>query len=175
MRLTATQAKWLKTAHLVTVACWAGGALSLILLHQLRFEGVAPGGELHGIDRAAHLIDINIVVIGGALGCLVTGLLYSVCTGWGFIRHRWIIGKWLITLFGILFGTFALGPWEKGMLALSGKLGHAALTNDAYLRYMHMNFGFGLLQVCLLIGAIWLSVFKPWKRPPPAVQPKERP
>lgn len=78
MRFTATQTKWLKTAHLITVACWLGGALALVLLHQLRFAGVAPGSELHGIDRAAHLIDMGIVVLAGAMGCLATGLLYSL-------------------------------------------------------------------------------------------------
>lgn len=60
------------------------------------------------------------------------------------------------------------------MLALSRELGDAALANAAYLRHMHMNFGFGLFQIFLLMGAVWLSVFKPWKRPPAAVQTQEQ-
>ena len=164
MKFSPAQTKWLKCFHLLAVAGWVGGALSLMLLHFLRFEGAEEIGDiLHGIDRASHLIDMGVVVLLGAIGCLLTGLLYSLFTNWGFFRHKWLIIKWAITIFGILAGTFFLGPWETAMNDISRQQGGAALLDAKYLSSMYLNFWFGILQVVLLVSAMFLSVFKPWK------------
>ena len=163
MKLSPAQTKWLKCFHLLAAAGWVGGALSLMLLHFLRFEGAEIGDVLHGIDRASHLIDMGVVVLLGALGCLLTGLLYSLLTNWGFFRHKWLVVKWAITVFGILSGTFFLGPWETAMNDISRQQGGAALLDAEYLSSMYLNFWFGILQVVLLVSAMFISVFKPWK------------
>jgi len=164
MKLNPSQTKWLKCFHLLAAAGWIGGAISLMLLHFLRFQGDAIGDVLHGIDRASHMIDMGVVVLLGALGCFLTGLLYSLLTNWGFFRHKWLIVKWVITVFCILSGTFFLGPWETGMNDISRQLGGAALLDDRYLSYMYLNFWFGMVQVLLLVSAMFISVFKPWRR-----------
>ena len=163
MPFNARQTKWLKGFHLLAVSGWAGGALSLAILHFLRFKGAEAANDLHGIDRAAHLIDMGIIVGLGATGCLITGLLYSLCTNWGFFRHKWVAAKWIVTLFCVLAGTFALGPWEKAMVAISGQLGGEALSDAKYLSSMHLNFWGGILQIALIVFMIFISVFKPWK------------
>ena len=163
MRFSSTQTKWLKCIHLLAVAGWAGGAVSLMLLHFLRFQGVEVGNDLHGIDMAAHLIDMVVIVWLGAVGCLVTGLLYSLCTNWGFFRHKWVLVKWIITIFCVLSGTFFLGPWETTMVEISGELGGSALLDTKYTSSMYLNFWFGIVQVVLIIFAMFISVFKPWK------------
>jgi len=163
MRLSPNLTKWLKSLHLLAVAGWAGGAVSLLILHFLRFNGVESGNELYGIDRAAHLIDMGVVVYLGAFGCLLTGLLYSIFTNWGFFRHKWVLIKWVITIFCILSGTFFLGPWETAMLNISHQSGDTALMNVGYLSSMRLNFWFGIVQLILLIFAMFISVFKPWR------------
>lgn len=154
--------RWLKVVHLTTVACWVGGAASLFLLHFLRFTKSGAQG-LHGIDMAAHTIDMGIVVIAGALASLATGLVYSLLTGWGFLRHRWVMVKWLVTCAAIAFGTVCLGPWEEAMLAISAQQNASAASDGAYSLYRWLNFGFGALQLCVLIFLVWVSVFKPWR------------
>ena len=104
-----------------------------------------------------------VVVVPGAIGCLVTGLLYSICSNWGFFKHRWLIFKWVVTVVVILFGTFFLGPWETNMMVISGELGIASLGDAFYLYNEKMNIIFGSLQVLLLITTIFISIFKPWK------------
>ena len=163
MRLSPNLTKWLKSLHLLAVAGWIGGAIALSVLHFLRFKGGEIGADLHGIDRAAHLIDMVVIVSLGAMGCLLTGLLYSLLTGWGFFRHKWIIVKWVITIFCISSGILFLGPWETAMVTISGQLGGAALQDAEYLSNMYLNFWFGILQIALLIFALCISVFKPWK------------
>ncbi|NDV21010.1 hypothetical protein GO013_16485 [Pseudodesulfovibrio sp. JC047] len=125
--------------------------------------GVNDGGVLYGINQAIHYIDIKIIVILGAFGCLLTGFTYSLFSRWGFFRHGWMILKWIITIAAILFGMFYLGPWEVAMMNLSGQLGLAALTDAAYLQYEFLHAFFGTVQALVLVGLLFISIFKPWK------------
>ena len=68
--------KWLKGFHLIAVACWVGGGVALILLYFLK-DGFADSGVLYGINQSIHHVDMAVVVIPGAFGCLLTGLIYS--------------------------------------------------------------------------------------------------
>jgi uncharacterized membrane protein len=161
-KLTARGLKWLKGFHLVAVSCWIGGGVALILLYFLK-EGVSDGNVLYGINRSIHHVDLAVVVIPGALGCFLTGLIYSSFSNWGFFRHGWMIFKWIVTVAAILFGTFFLGPWETAMMEISGKLGISSLSNTDYLYNEKMNLIFGASQILVLVITVFISIFKPWK------------
>jgi len=120
---------------------------------------------LYGINQSIHHVDMAVVVIPGAIGCLLTGLAYSTLSNWGFFRQRWIIIKWIITISAIFFGTFFLGPWETAMMKISGELGLASLADQEYLYNQRMNLWFGTLQCLVLLLTVWISVFKPWRTP----------
>ena len=75
-RLKAKGLKWLKGFQLIAVSCWVGGAVALILLYFLK-GGVTDGEVLYGINQSIHHVDIAVIVIPGAFGCLLTGLIYS--------------------------------------------------------------------------------------------------
>jgi len=153
----------LKGLHLVAVSCWIGGAASLILLSFSK-AGITDGNVLYGINLSIHHIDMAIVVIAGAVGCLVTGLLYSLFSTWGFLKYRWIAVKWVATVAAILFGTFFLGPWEESMMTISRELGILSLADETYLQSRRMNMIGGFFQCGLLICLVFLSVLKPWGR-----------
>jgi uncharacterized membrane protein len=161
-KLKARGLKWLKCFHLIAVCCWVGGGVALILLFFLK-NGITEGGVLYGINKSIHHVDIAVVVIPGAFGCLVTGVIYSSFSNWGFFRHTWLIFKWIVTVSAILFGTFFLGPWETTMMEISGKLGMSSLSDPAYLYNEEMNLIFGTIQVLVLMTTIFISIFKPWK------------
>lgn len=163
IKFKATGLKWLKSFHLIAVSCWIGGAISLILLYFIK-SGINNGGVLYGINRSIHHVDMAVVVIPGAFGCLITGLVYSLFSNWGFFRHKWIIFKWIVTVAAILFGTFFLGPWETGMMEISGKLGLNSLTDTEYLYNQKMNLVFGTVQVSVLIITVFISIFRPWRK-----------
>ena len=163
MRVIKTKGlKWLKGLHLIAVSCWVGGGVALILLYFLK-EGVASGDVLFGINRSIHHVDMAVVVIPGAFGCLITGFIYSLLSHWGFFKHNWLIFKWIVTIAAILFGTFFLGPWETTMMEISGKIGLSSLNDSAYLHNEKMNLVFGIIQVLVLMITIFISIFKPWK------------
>lgn len=162
-KLTPKGLRWLKGFHLLAASCWIGGALALLTLYFLK-SGISDGGELYGVNRSIHHVDMNIVVLPGAVGSLLTGLVYSLFSHWGFFRHRWITVKWVATVAAIVFGTFWLGPWETAMMEISGKLGISALQDPAYLRSQYLNLAFGGLQTATLIVLVFISIFKPWKK-----------
>jgi hypothetical protein len=161
-KLKAKGLKWLKGFHMIAVSCWVGGGVALILLYFLK-DGVSDGGVLYGINQSIHHVDILIVVIPGAFGCLLTGLIYSLFSNWGFFKHPWLIFKWIVTVSAILFGTFFLGPWETAMMEISGQIGISSLKEPAYLYNENMNLIFGTIQVLVLMITIFVSILKPWK------------
>jgi uncharacterized membrane protein len=162
-KLNAKGLRWLKGFHLIAVSCWVGGVVALMLLYFLK-KGITDGGVLYGINQSIHHVDMWVVVTPGAFGCLFTGLIYSLFSHWGFFKHNWLTVKWVITIIAIASGTFYLGPWENGMLEISGKLGISALSDHTYLYNEKMNFIFGLVQCFLLLITLFISVFKPWKK-----------
>ena len=158
-KLSASGTRTLKTLHLIFAGLWLGSAASLVLLNFLA-DGRAPA-DLHGYNVAMKFVD-DFIIIPGAMGALFTGLVYSIWTNWGFFKYRWVTVKWIITLYGVLFGTFFLGPWLNGMEAISRAVGASAATDPAYLRNLTMNRWWGLFQVATITAAMIVSTVKPW-------------
>jgi len=161
-KLKAKGLQWLKGFHLLAVSCWIGVAVSLISLYFLK-KPVTDGAVLYGINQSIHHVDMSIVVVPGAIGCLLTGLGYSLFSNWGFFKHKWLTFKWIVTVTAIVFGTFFLGPWEAAMMDISGRIGILALGDNAYLWNQKMNLFFGTIQVLILMTTIFISIIKPWK------------
>lgn len=155
--------KLLKLVHLFAASCWVGGAVSLLVLN-IHNESAFNGSVLYGINSAAAAVDWWVVVICGAYGCLITGIVYGLFSNWGFFRHRWLIAKWIITVTAILTGTFFLGKFEATILAFSRDLGLASFYNRDFAVTRSMHLMGGLLQLTCLLAAVGISVFKPWKR-----------
>jgi uncharacterized membrane protein len=161
-KLSSKETQWLKVVHLLFVCSWIGGQLSFLLLQNIKYQLALPDHQ-YAILSSLKAID-DVVIVGGALGCLLTGLVYSLMTPWGFFKHRWISVKWIVTILLILFGTFFLGPWINEMAAISAKEYAAALVNPLYLRDEEMNMAWGTLQFGINISLVIISVLKPWKR-----------
>jgi hypothetical protein len=71
--------------------------------------------------------------------------------------------KWLINVFGVVFGTFWLGQWLDVRPPISQAEGIAALSNPIYLHARTMNLSGGAFQNLTVIFAVFISVLKPWK------------
>ena len=65
---------------------WVGGAVTLST--KQFFVNAANDGELYGVLSMMHYVDL-FIIIPGAIGCLLTGIIYSAWTNWGWFRHRW--------------------------------------------------------------------------------------
>lgn len=151
--------RWLKAFHLFFACLWVGGAFGLTLMNW--FITASEGMQLYGIAGSMKFID-DFVIIPGALGCLLTGLLYSLFTNWGWFKHNWVTVKWIICLYGVIFGTYPLGPWLNGTVPIAMAEGLGALTDPLYLHNKTMLYIFGTFQASTIFFALFLSVLKPW-------------
>jgi uncharacterized membrane protein len=160
-RLSVRGQRWLKIVHLVFACAWLGGALALLLI--LFLARPAGGDELYAVQLCMTIVD-DFLIIPGALGCLFTGVLYGIATNWGFFRHRWLTVKWIATVTVISFGTFWLGPWLNANAALAKAERAAAWMNPDFVHNQAMNMACGPVQLVVLVGLVWVSVAKPWKK-----------
>ncbi|MFZ7102928.1 MAG: DUF2269 family protein [Peptococcaceae bacterium] len=153
---------WLKGFHILSAGVWIGAGICMMVLSFLKGH-ISNGAELRTIDMSVKVID-DFVLIPAANGCLISGIMFSAFTNWGFFKYRWITMKYIISIFSILFGTFFLGPWVNGMEKISALEGLSALQNSTYLNYAAMNRSLGLLVIIALIFVSFISVFKPWNK-----------
>ena len=153
--------KWLKSFHIMFGCVWLGSAVCLAVSQF--FVNPSNGMELYGINSAMHFMDY-FVLVPGASGVLLTALIYSIWTNWGWLKHKWVAVKWLICLYGVIFGTYPLGPWQTGLTHISKEKGLTALLDPNYLHNRNMLYIFGTFQAATLIFAVFLSVLKPWKK-----------
>lgn len=153
--------KILKMFHILFAFSWIIGAIGLFAV--LCLSDPQTGDELYMRSRILQIVD-DYLIIGGATGSFLTGLIYSIWTNWGFFKHNWITYKWIMTVLQMLFGTFVLGPLINGNVEIADRLRDAAFTDPEFLQNLHKTMTLGLLQTVLLLPYIFISVQKPWKK-----------
>lgn len=150
----------LLSVHLLLNSVWVGG-LAVILFLNATKGPVISADHLSAVNQTLFRIH-DVVVMNIGFGVVVTGLLFSLFTKWGFFDFYWVIVKWLGLVGVFLLITFLLAPVVNGMAALSDVHGLQALTNPAYLEYERQTTLVSALLLALLALIIGVSVFKPW-------------
>lgn len=145
--------KWvkaLKIFHIALATMWTGGALSMMAVMLL--TDVTDASSMLTRAQVLKVIDDYLIIVG-ANGCIVTGILYGALTNWGFFRHRWITAKWVLTVLMVASGTFLMGPCVNGNV----------LTSDVsvYQQNVEQTILWGWVQIVLLVIVLVLSVWKP--------------
>lgn len=153
--------KTLKVVHIICAILWFGSALVMNLLRHL--VAVHDAAGMYWMARILEAIDMRILV-PGAVGCLLTGVIYGAFTSWGFFRHRWLTVKWALTLIMMIFGTFYMGPLVKGNVVIGKAILDGAPSTAQYWQNVDANAYAGLLQLVLLTIVTIISVFKPQKK-----------
>ncbi len=153
--------KIVKMFHIFFAFCWIVGGIALCLLVFITYP--ESGDELYMRSRILQIVD-DYFIIYGAFGALITGLVYSIWTNWGFFKHTWIIVKWIMIILQIVFGSFVLGPCINNNVIIADQLRDAALTDPAFLENIHMTQIWGTIQTAFLLVVIVISVQKPWKK-----------
>lgn len=159
-KITGRGMKVLKILHLLLAFMWIGGAFSMMLL----FLTTSPqdSHELYMRSLALQLID-DWLIIPGAVGMLISGIVYGVWTNWGFFKYRWIIVKWILTVVMILVGTFLMGPCVNGNVYPVEDISKYTLDNSVFFRNVSTTIFWGLIQTFMLLFVVAISVLKPWK------------
>jgi len=145
--------------HVVLSVGWIGTVLAFLTLASASFLGDPA------ISRAAYL---SMAVVGrGALlplsvGALVSGIIQSLGTKWGLLRHYWVLVKFVLTL----FAAAALFVHQATAISEVARLATSASADLLQSRRLH-DLGVQLradsalaLVVLLIIAAI--AIYKPW-------------
>ncbi|HWQ74895.1 MAG TPA: DUF2269 family protein [Syntrophomonas sp.] len=156
MKIGKTGHSILKLCHMLFAAIWIGAGISLLFII---IYGLIPG-DINGVLKAMNIIDM-FVIIPAVVGLLVTGILFSTLTNWGFVKHRWIVVKYVINLLPLIFGGVVMAPPLTGMMKIAGQYGQQALTNPEFIHYKMMFLVPLYILIILALLAFVLSVFKP--------------
>src|SRR3990172_7021181 len=159
--LGTTGRQWLKSVHLILSVIWLGAAISMNIL---RFAGAPSAqGDLYAVDHSIALID-NWVVVPAAWGALLTGLLESWLTSWGFFKYRWVTVKWIGTVAIMIYAPLFVSQWDRKIEAISEVEGLSALQNPAYLQYRLLYTLSGVVLIAALALLSIISTLKPWTK-----------
>ena len=104
------------------------------------------------------------MVVPAAWASLLTGLLESWLTSWGFFKYRWVTVKWILTVAIMIYAPLFIAQWDRNIEAISKVEGLLALQNPAYLQYrwLYTLSGFSLIAILAFMSVI--STLKPWTK-----------
>ncbi|MDQ4134325.1 MAG: DUF2269 domain-containing protein [Actinomycetota bacterium] len=105
-------------------------------------------GEARGALYRAMEVLSGTVLPPAAVVALLSGVVLSLGTRWGLLKHRWIVVKLALTVAVILVGALVFGPAVER--AAAGAPPAATLTV------------FGGANLLMLVVATAVSVYKPW-------------
>ena len=161
LKISGRSLKWLKAMHIYLGSVWGGGAASLFALHCLYFPDTGP--ELYARNMALIYID-SYIIIPSAVGVLLTGLLYTQFTKWGYVKYYWVIAKWSSTLVFVLAGFFWIVPWLNRLRESSLLYRGQTLVDPSFSAPMFSHIVMAAAQALLVLFIVIISVFKPWGR-----------
>ncbi|RNB85298.1 hypothetical protein EDM59_12905 [Brevibacillus nitrificans] len=143
--ISMTQKKWLLLLHVIFSAIMLGGAVIFLVLSIV--AGTTGDSQVaQACYTVMHILSAS-SVRASTIGTLVTGILLSAFTHWGFLRYHWILAKEALSVVAILLGPIGMYVWTAG--ALHGGNGDMLLIGI-------------ILQIISLAAIFLLSVFKPW-------------
>lgn len=140
------------TAHVTSSVGWLGAVVVVLAL-----SVVGPVGADRQLVAATYLVMDLVgwwVLVPLALTSLATGLLQSVVTPWGLLRHWWVVVKLVLTV--LASGVLLLYTGTLGRLADAARDAGVAGVAPSASPLIHTA---GALVV--LLGAVVLSVYKP--------------
>lgn len=169
--LNMTARKWLKGLHVSLVGLCLGGTAAILVVQYMKY---CLGDEMDHLTAEMSLYYLwNWAVVYPFAGIVVTGLVYSLATDWGFVRFRWVTVKWFAVLALAALNWIWLGPGVGGMAALADGYFSIEGALDLYKVMFRQATAAAAAQVFIMAAVVFLTVFKPWgARPGPG--PKHR-
>lgn len=150
----------LLAAHITVSVGWIGAALGFLVLNV-----VAVTSDSKEMVRGAYL-SMNIIglyaIVPLSLAALATGLIQSLGTRWGLLKHYWVVAKLVLTILCV----YALLMHQFAAVAAAARLardGSVAVVMDIRLHALGMallgDVSGGLLVLLVITG---IAIYKPW-------------
>lgn len=148
--------KFMKLLHLLFVSIWTGGTVvSVILL--LKLCNTATESEFYNTVFLLKVVARDVILAGG-FATVLLGLVYSLFTKWGFVKYRWVLVKWILTVAVFrLTAPMYMNYFDK-MQSMVMADGLQALATMPYFNWQFLLIGVQLATILLMFV---LSVYKP--------------
>jgi hypothetical protein len=160
--------KFALTVHVVASVSWAGAVVGFLALAIAGM--VSTDVQLVRASYLAMDLTYRAVVIPLGLASLVTGLVSSLITEWGLLRHYWVLVKLLLTILASIL-MFVHVPPVRYMAGAAA----ATMLSSADLSTLRMQLvAYAGAALLLLLVATALSTYKPRGRTPYGARKLER-
>jgi hypothetical protein len=156
LRLSPPWRKGVLTLHVILSVGWLGLDLVLLVL------GVAGLTRDGGTGRAAYLamgVLADVLLLPVSLGALLSGVVVSLGTKWGLLRHWWVVVKLALTLVAFTASNLALRASIAEAVALAADVPPAAPGRVGVSLVAAPS-----VALAIYVTATVLSYFKPWGR-----------
>lgn len=153
MTLSARARKLTLTAHVVASVGWLGAIVTFL---GLAIAGLASDDAR--LVRGVYLVAEPItwfVIVPFALVSLLTGLIESLVSSWGLMRHYWVVFKLVLTL--LATAVLLVYTQTVGTLADRAQVEAASLSDLRAPTFVLHSAG----ALVLLLVATVLAVYKP--------------
>ncbi|RZU33913.1 DUF2269 domain-containing protein [Blastococcus saxobsidens] len=140
------------TLHVTSSVGWLGAVVVAVAL-----SAVVAGSSDAQLVRAGYLVLDRIgwwVLVPLAVASLVSGVLQSLLTPWGLVRHWWVVVKLVLTV--LATGVLLLYTGTLGRLAATARIADGSAVPLSSSPLVH-----SLGALVVLLGAVVLSVHKP--------------
>ncbi|MBB6634236.1 hypothetical protein [Cohnella thailandensis] len=148
--------------HVIAVASWIGGTLGMILL-AVYLQSAANGEQLAYTLSSMEVIDENLLKYP-ALLTLLTGILLSLWTQWGLVKHYWIVIKLALTVITILLGIFFLDNWTASLADLIADMEFATLQSQTFQSTWLSILIMACFNLFCLLLMVFITYYKPFGR-----------
>ena len=155
MQFTPGGRKFALAAHVTSSVGWFGAVTA--------FLGLALVGVQTASDQMMRSVYVAmeavgwLVIVPFSIASLITGLVQSAGTSWGFFRHYWVVAKLLITI-----GASALLLLHMQVMSTVAQAASAGVLTSSHLHNPRMQLlGDAAAAAVVLLVAVGLSVFKP--------------
>jgi hypothetical protein len=150
------------TLHVVISVGWSGIEVGLLALGLTGLYTRDP--EVLRTAYVAIGLFGRIFIVPVSIGALVTGVLLSIGTSWGLLRHYWVLIKFVLTVALTLGGILVLNQRLQEMAIQVSRIPVDALTSADVSTLRFQIVVAVSVALLLLITAITLSAYKPWGR-----------
>jgi hypothetical protein len=105
----------------------------------------------------------DVLLIPISWGSFLTGLLVSLGTKWGLVRHKWVLTKFCLTTVALALTTFSLVPGLKELRdqVVATPAGQAYPLHSRDVVSLLVA---GVVSTSIYTTCVILSTFKPWGR-----------
>ncbi|MCW5696803.1 MAG: hypothetical protein KIS96_08730 [Bauldia sp.] len=143
------------TVHVVSSVGWLGAVIAFVALAVAGIASADPA-MIDGAYRSMAVIAWSTVLPAGTVSA-VTGVILSLGTRWGLLRHYWVVVKLVLTLVGLALLVIHMAPIDRLADAAAAPAGVGAGLGHLQTQTLVAS---GLAVLLLLFMTV-LSIYKP--------------